>query len=149
MNTLGSRVRFAREKLGLGSNELDRRIGKPQGYTSRIESGQRPHPRPENVQALAAALEVTIEWLVTGKSSAPEGPLPPNLAPIAATLRAHLYPDWLIRQAAVFFEAHEDLSPEQWRDYIDGLRREARRMELEVVAAKVFAETPAESKRRS
>lgn len=115
-------------------NEVDKLLGKGSsvGYTSRIESGDRPSPRPASLEALASALNVSVEWLVSGRNPPPELPLPPNLGAIAAELRANGSPDWLIRQAAIFFETHADLTPQQWREYVEGLRREARRMELEV-----------------
>jgi transcriptional regulator with XRE-family HTH domain len=115
-------------------NEVDKRLGKGSsvGYTSRIEKGERPNIRPSSLEGLANVLNVRVEWLVSGRNPPPDLPLPPSLELVAEELRAEGYAEWLLRQAAVFYETHDDLTPLQWREYIEGLRREARRMELEV-----------------
>jgi transcriptional regulator with XRE-family HTH domain len=64
--TVGQRVRLARTARGYGVNELDRLIGVPQGYVSRLEGSDR-EPRADSLRKLAQALGVGVEWLATGE----------------------------------------------------------------------------------
>ncbi len=58
---LGDMVRTAREKLGWSQSELARRAGLTSGHISQIESGKRPNPRGDVVQALAQTLGISAE----------------------------------------------------------------------------------------
>lgn len=65
--TVGQRVRKARELRGWRQDELAGRItGASQGVVSKWETGRR-EPGLENVVALARALGVSTEWLITGE----------------------------------------------------------------------------------
>lgn len=64
--TVGERVLEAMKARGLGFNELDRALGKSQGYTSRLTRSDR-NPRSDTVQALAEALGVAYVWLLEGR----------------------------------------------------------------------------------
>jgi phage repressor protein C with HTH and peptisase S24 domain len=63
--TLAERFALAREESGLGSNELDRRIGVGQ-FTTKIESGDKRNPRAETLAKAAVELKVRAEWLAAG-----------------------------------------------------------------------------------
>lgn len=76
MNSLAYRVKLERETLGLTQPELAKKAGVSQGSISLIEAGERKQPR--SLLAIAAALNVTAEWLESGKghkhpSAAPAG----------------------------------------------------------------------------
>lgn len=62
--TLGERVRTARERAGLSSNELARMVGTSQPSVTRIESGETPKPNVFVVAAIAKALGVTVDELI-------------------------------------------------------------------------------------
>lgn len=51
----------------MSPSELARKSGIPTATTYRIINGEIKSPRSENLPALAKALKVTIDWLVTGK----------------------------------------------------------------------------------
>lgn len=56
-------LREMRKKRGLSQAELARRTGLAQGVISYIETGKTRWPRIDTLQALAAALNCTIEEL--------------------------------------------------------------------------------------
>lgn len=64
--SLGGRIRAARQARGWSMNELDKRLGTSEGYTSRVESGSRV-PREDKIRAYAITLDVHYEWLLEGK----------------------------------------------------------------------------------
>ncbi len=71
---LADRVREARLEAGLGMNELDRRIGQPHGgYTTRLEAGEKKRPDPAVLNKIADALNVRLEWLLSGDLPKREG----------------------------------------------------------------------------
>jgi transcriptional regulator with XRE-family HTH domain len=72
VSTLGQRLRQARERAGLGVNELTRKAGVSQGVVTRIEQHQSKHTEAVTLQKLAQALGVTHEWLVDGGGGARE-----------------------------------------------------------------------------
>jgi hypothetical protein len=88
---------------------------------------------------LAGAAGVSFTWLALGEGSPNDvlPPLPANLQ--AAVEKRKDIPDVLIRQARMVLAmtGEDDLSVDAWLDYIDGLRREARRVGLEAAAARL------------
>lgn len=66
---LGRRVRNLREMRGLGLNELARAARVSPGYLSQLESGQRDNPSVDVLHRLAAALNVTVQYLADPKSA--------------------------------------------------------------------------------
>lgn len=59
-------LKEARKKCGISQAELARRAGVPQGVISYIECGRTKHPRIDTLQAIAAALQCTVDDLVQG-----------------------------------------------------------------------------------
>lgn len=71
LDTIGKRLKYARNARGLKSRELARRAGlKSESHPSLIEGG-RNEVAADIVLALARALDVTMEWL-TGGGETPE-----------------------------------------------------------------------------
>jgi transcriptional regulator with XRE-family HTH domain len=64
--TLSYRLKLARTESGLNMRELARAAGVDVGYISRIESGKNDNLGSEKAHLLAAALRVSVEWLLLG-----------------------------------------------------------------------------------
>jgi transcriptional regulator with XRE-family HTH domain len=64
---IGARLRARRASLGLSQRDLAE-PGVTYAYISRIEAGQR-RPSVKALRKLAPKLEVSVEWLETGKES--------------------------------------------------------------------------------
>jgi transcriptional regulator with XRE-family HTH domain len=69
-NTIGSRLRRRRLELGYSQRDLSEE-GVSYAYISRIESDQRT-PSVKVLRKLARKLEVSVEWLETGKEDPAE-----------------------------------------------------------------------------
>lgn len=67
MGTLGDRLREARQEKGMGQRSLARASGVSQGHISHAESGKRVELGPTVLSALADALGVSVDWLLTGE----------------------------------------------------------------------------------
>jgi transcriptional regulator with XRE-family HTH domain len=66
VNTIGQRIKEARQALGLNQNELARRAGLRSGSAiTMYESGARSNPK--HLLALASALQVNPQWLQYGR----------------------------------------------------------------------------------
>jgi transcriptional regulator with XRE-family HTH domain len=65
VKNLGDRIRETREELGLTQAELARACGVSQGTIGNLESGIRKSARQQ--LAIAAALNVDLGWLLSGK----------------------------------------------------------------------------------
>lgn len=68
---IGERVKAARERLGWSREELAFHAGISFPAVSQTESGRRTNLRPATLSALAGALGVTIDYLVSGGPSTP------------------------------------------------------------------------------
>ncbi|MBV9311576.1 MAG: helix-turn-helix transcriptional regulator [Solirubrobacterales bacterium] len=68
--TFGTRVRKARAAKGLSATELAALAGLGRQHMWFLETDRRPSPRAATVFALAHALEVSPEWLLTGAGKA-------------------------------------------------------------------------------
>lgn len=66
-------LREARKKRGMSQAELARKAGVPQGVISYIECGRTKHPRIDTMQAIAAALQCTLDELLQGGGSCEAG----------------------------------------------------------------------------
>lgn len=71
VNTLAERLKSAREALAMSQVELARRANVSPGTIGNIESGTRKQPR--ELLAIAAALNVTAEWLQSGIGDSRDG----------------------------------------------------------------------------
>ncbi len=61
--TLGEKVRFVREKAGLTTEELARRLGVSQSYISHVENNRRLLGR-DRIVALARTLDIPVEFFL-------------------------------------------------------------------------------------
>lgn len=72
MNTLKDRVKARRLFLGLTQVQLSQNSGISQANIVHIENGRNSRLRTDTARALAAALNVTVAWLVSHHSPLPE-----------------------------------------------------------------------------
>ena len=79
---LGESIRRARERAGLGQNELAKRAGINQPTLQRIESGRSEDPSVSLVLRIAAALGCTVEELAKSLAVKP----PTDFASLAETV---------------------------------------------------------------
>lgn len=72
--TLGQRIRTARERLGRNRNQLARELGTSWQHVGRWEDDLTT-PSPESLRRIAAYLEVSVDYLLTGEAHAAPAPL--------------------------------------------------------------------------
>jgi transcriptional regulator with XRE-family HTH domain len=65
-NTIGDRLKQARELCGLSAREVSRRAGLTEAVCAQIERGVSDAPELGTLNALALVLEVRPEWLTYG-----------------------------------------------------------------------------------
>ena len=65
---IGPRIRAARERLGYSREELAYRSGLSWGAIEQIESGRRRQVRPDTLLRLCNALELTTDYVLSGRS---------------------------------------------------------------------------------
>lgn len=107
-------------------------------FLSRDRKGQESDIAVGIVVKLARAAGLSVAWLAAGEGEPLLRPtLPPNLA--ALIERRPELSAVLVQQAALVLKltGDTDLTIEHWQDYIDGLRREARRVGLEAAASRL------------
>jgi len=68
--SISSRLSHARQLAGISAKALDRLAGLTPGHTSAIENGTKLEVSAATVSKLAAALGVSIDWLVDGNRPA-------------------------------------------------------------------------------
>lgn len=78
--TLGERIRHARESAGLSQSALSRLAGISGPAMVELENGLNIKPAASIVTALARALGVTRDWILTGSGTPP--PPPPEKNPL-------------------------------------------------------------------
>ncbi|PKY11814.1 hypothetical protein B1757_02300 [Acidithiobacillus marinus] len=66
-STLSERIRLAREAAGLSMSELARRLNVSKQVVWSWENRDIKDPRLEHILALRDILNISIDWLVTGK----------------------------------------------------------------------------------
>lgn len=71
IETLGQRVRRAREARSLPVNDLDRAIGSSPGYVSRIENDRFASVGSDKLIRIADVLGVSLDWLMRGDGQGP------------------------------------------------------------------------------
>ena|SRR5712692_7118870 len=79
--TLGSRIREAREHYGMSQAELARRIGISGTALNQIESGKTPDPGVSRIIGIARVLGVSMDDLVGLPEAAPSAARPREDAP--------------------------------------------------------------------
>jgi transcriptional regulator with XRE-family HTH domain len=82
---LGSRVREARERLGLSQEQLAQQIAIERNTLWYIEAGRTKHPRADQIAALAQALQVSADYLLgltDDPTPAAKRPRPRKAAPV-------------------------------------------------------------------
>ena len=84
--TLGTRLRWARQRAALNQAELARQLGKRQQYISTLEQDRIESPARAVLAALAAVLGVSPAWLMYGAAAPTVGGA--GTAPLAAPLTA-------------------------------------------------------------
>lgn len=73
--TVAERVRAARVARGLGSRELARLAGLGEGHVATVEGRVGHAVEVDTMVKLAAALRVSLDWLITGKGEGPSAPI--------------------------------------------------------------------------
>lgn len=95
----------------------------------------------QTAAALAQAAGVSPGWLAYGAGSIDDvmATLPPNLQALLARVPKKTYPPHLITQAALVCDLldEKDLPEDMWTEYLDQLRREGRRVALELATARI------------
>lgn len=69
--TIGMRIRWAREQIKISGRELARVSGLGENTVGKIESGGSRDPSASSLIALADALGVSIDWLADGRGPTP------------------------------------------------------------------------------
>jgi len=64
--TLGERIRWLREGMGLSLEAFGAEIGYDKSYLSRLESGLSKNPSPKFIEAVCSKFMVFRDWLLTG-----------------------------------------------------------------------------------
>lgn len=138
MATLGDRLREAREAKGMGQRSLARTSGVSQGHISHAESGKRIELGPTVLSALADALGVSVDWLLTGEGPRERRPdqtveAVPRYAALREVLEAH--PGrWSVAAVTVAeqraLKADVDPGTAWWEEQLDRLDNAIRLAEL-------------------
>ncbi|ATQ27341.1 XRE family transcriptional regulator [Rhodococcus ruber] len=81
---LAQTLRTRRGELGLSASEIARRADVAKATVTRLELGEIPQPRPDNLRAIAEALELPVADLFAAADWIPEGELP-TLTPYLRT----------------------------------------------------------------
>ncbi len=69
LRQIGNRVLLRRRELGLEQRDVAARIGKDRGYVSRLENAQISNPKIGDLRAIARALGVTLDELLSEQES--------------------------------------------------------------------------------
>lgn len=129
LGTLGERVAFLLEKREISQHGVEYEARLSRGYISRIVKGERMRLSPEVMRRIADVLEVSYEWLATGrgemeirKTGGP-GDAGPLLHPLEAALAYHRgkwsAPAVAAARALVQSPEAADLDPPDWADVLD------------------------------
>lgn len=126
--TLAARIALVLDKRQMSQHRLEYEANLSRGYVSRILKGERHKLSPELLRRMADALEVSFEWLATGRGSieggdlAPLGPTPLS-HPLEAAVAYHRN-RWsapAVAAARAFAKNPEaaGLEPPEWTDVLD------------------------------
>jgi transcriptional regulator with XRE-family HTH domain len=152
MRTVAERVHYARVARGLGVNELDRALGKQQGYTSTLEKTPKRTPRIETLELLRKALDVPFDWLAYGKGPSGLEGLPveepaarvtppaddrhPNREVALATLQGLVAPAIETAMRTVRLSRDDDPTVDEWIEMTMAMQRRRDRAQAELAAGK-------------
>jgi transcriptional regulator with XRE-family HTH domain len=75
--TLGQRIRKARENYGMSQTELAKRVGISKTAMNQIERGETLDPHFSRVQKIADILRVSMDYFA-GRGEEPAAPAPPT-----------------------------------------------------------------------
>jgi hypothetical protein len=134
------RLQYVSQRYG-SARALSVEAGLSAGYIGTLTTRLRRNPNaamdgPPAVQ-IARAAGVTVTWLLTGEEPR-DFRVPRNLAAVIRSLPEGAYPDVVTRQAQIYGATRDtDLPEALWHDYLDGLHRELRHVELAAAAAAV------------
>jgi hypothetical protein len=136
--TLLDRLQYVSQRYG-SARALSVAAGLSAGYIGTLTTRLRRNPDAgmDGLPAvqIAHAAGVTVNWLLAGEEPR-DFRVPRNLAAVIRSLPEGAYPAVVTRQAQLYGAAREgDLSEDVWRDYLDGLYRELRHVELAAAAA--------------
>lgn len=67
VDTIGTRIKEAREAAGLNQAQLAARIGVERQAISQLESGVTKNPKPANLLKIARVTGYSIVWLIEGR----------------------------------------------------------------------------------
>lgn len=71
-DSVGSRLRVARERAGISARELDRLArSKSDGLAAKVEKGERPNIEASTAAEYARTLGVSLDWLINGIGAHP------------------------------------------------------------------------------
>ena len=120
--TLGERIRAARERLGRNRNQLARELGTSWQHVGRWEDGLTT-PSPESLRRIAAYVEVRVDYLLTGEAHV----APPPLAGegLADFLRSYAPSDLSVAEIAWLRAApidHSVATPGEYVNMLHALR---------------------------
>jgi len=79
--TLGTRIKWRRDALGLSQQDIADKVGVNRVSVSQWERDD-TSPKGTNAQKLAAALSVSYDWLFTGKGSPEQSNVEPAVLPV-------------------------------------------------------------------
>jgi len=82
---MGTRVRQARERAGLGQRELANATGIPRTHLSRLEDGKRSRATLDQLNVLAQILGVSLQHLLCSPASSGPG----SVKTPSRTMQAH------------------------------------------------------------
>ena len=88
--SLGTRIRLARERYGMGQSELARRIGISKQSLYQIEHDKTPDPGALKIKAIAEVLGVSTDELLRGVPA--QATAVAERTPVVTVGREHLHP---------------------------------------------------------
>ncbi len=138
--TLAERIAIMLEKRQLSQHGLEGEAKLSRGYVSRILKGERAKLSPDMMARIAAALEVSYEWLATGRGDGEGGGdgVPVGSGQLSHPLEAAIAyhrGKWqapTIAAARAFAKTSEaaDLEPPDWADVLDQIDAALSRVKL-------------------
>ena len=84
MQTVGARLRWARERRLLSQEDLSRTAKVTEATISRMENDRSGPPRPSTVRKLASELGINPRWLLFGEGRAEAPAAPAGLYEVGA-----------------------------------------------------------------